>query len=54
MSIYYCDKCDSPVDNDYHPCSEFPEGSSRLICPDCMCDIEDENEALIAEEKANE
>ena len=51
---YWCDKCDNLCDKMLEPPSEFPEGSSRLICPDCMCDIEDENEALIAEEKANE
>ena len=54
MSIYFCDKCDNLRDKLLDPCMEFPEGSNKLVCPYCMCEIEDENEALLAEEKANE
>lgn len=53
MSIYFCAECDNPIDNDYHPCQEFPEGSNKLVCPECMDEIEYENEELIKEEKTN-
>ena len=39
MSIIYCNICDQFTDSDEHPCIEY-EG--ELICYDCACKIEDE------------
>jgi hypothetical protein len=54
MSVYWCDKCDKCCDKLLDPCCEFPEGSNKLVCPDCLCEIEDENDELLAKEKFNE
>jgi hypothetical protein len=50
MSIYFCAECDFIKDNDDDPCMEFPEGSNRMVCPDCMGEIENEEELLLRRE----
>tara|TARA_R110000787_G_scaffold6914_2_gene24076 strand:- start:593 stop:814 length:222 start_codon:yes stop_codon:yes gene_type:complete len=50
MSIYWCEPCGNFKDKMDDPCQEFPEGSNKLVCPDCMTDIEDENELLLKAE----
>ena len=47
MSVYWCEPCGNHKDNDEDPCQEFPEGSNKLVCPDCLCEIEDENDELL-------
>ena len=34
MAVYYCESCDTYMDNDYHPCEEWIGG--LLVCPDCF------------------
>ena len=53
MSVYWCEPCGNHKDNDQDPCQEFPEGSNKLVCPDCMTAIADENDELLAKEKVN-
>jgi hypothetical protein len=54
MSVYWCEPCGNFKDKMDDPPSEFPEGSNKLVCPDCLCEIEDENDELLAKEKFNE
>jgi len=44
MAIYICEVCDEPVDGDWSPCTESPNGG--LVCEGCWtensCDSCDE------------
>lgn len=65
MAIVMCAHCDSLVDDDYFPCSEY---KGELICDscadDCICatcecevemgDLNEDGECANCEEKGNE
>ena len=48
MSVYWREPCGNYKDNDEDPCQEFPEGSNKLVCPDCLTAIEDKNDELLS------
>ena len=41
MAVYYCQECDSYVDDDWHPCQEV---KGELVCPDCYEEMQEEEE----------
>jgi hypothetical protein len=51
MSIYNCSRCDEWYDGDYNVCSEDPKDNERLVCENCMCELDAEKEDRAAEIK---
>jgi hypothetical protein len=35
MAMYYCEDCDSYIDDDWHPCVPVDDDCTQLICPSC-------------------
>jgi hypothetical protein len=47
MAVYYCNRCDRYVDDDYTPCVEDPESPKGQFWVMC-CEHEDDEDALTA------
>lgn len=39
MAMYFCNHCDTYVDNDWHPCEPDPDSENDHICPGCADNI---------------
>ena len=44
MAVYRCSRCDEFKDSDWNVCSEDPDDSLGLVCEDCMCELEEDDD----------
>ena len=44
MAMYRCSRCDTLKDGDYCTCVEDPTDEFGLVCEDCACELEEEDD----------
>ena len=44
MAMYWCSRCGSLKDGDWNVCTEDPADPLGLMCEECACELEDDED----------